>query len=36
MHWQRLASHPATTSAVRDAARILVRTCEELLSAPTG
>jgi len=36
MHWQLLASHPATTSAVRDAARILVRTCEELLSAPTG
>jgi histidine kinase/DNA gyrase B/HSP90-like ATPase/histidine kinase len=30
--WQRRASHPATTRAVRDAAEILVRTCEELLA----
>jgi len=34
-HWQRLASHPATTSAVRDAAEVLVRTCEEFLAGPT-
>jgi signal transduction histidine kinase len=31
-HWQRRASHPASTRAVRDAAEILVRTCERLLS----
>lgn len=30
--WQLRASHPATTRAVRDAAEVLVRTCEELLS----
>jgi signal transduction histidine kinase len=30
--WQRRASHPATTRAVRDAAEVLVRTCEELLA----
>ncbi|MDT7636163.1 MAG: hypothetical protein QOC83_451, partial [Pseudonocardiales bacterium] len=35
-HWQRLASHPATTSAVRDAAQVLVRTCEELLAGSAG
>ncbi|HEX4250258.1 MAG TPA: hypothetical protein VH008_20510 [Pseudonocardia sp.] len=34
-HWQRLASHPATTTAVRDAAEVLVRTCEEFLAGPT-
>jgi hypothetical protein len=30
--WQRRASHPASTRAIRDAAEILVRTCEELLT----
>jgi hypothetical protein len=30
--WQLRASHPATTRAVRDAAEVLVRTCEELLT----
>ncbi len=30
--WQRRASHPASTRAVRDAADILVRTCERLLA----
>ncbi|MGH3671072.1 MAG: hypothetical protein ACRDSH_10610, partial [Pseudonocardiaceae bacterium] len=30
--WQRRASHPASTSATRDAADVLVRTCEELLA----
>jgi signal transduction histidine kinase len=30
--WQRRASHPASTRAVRDAAEILVRTCERLLT----
>ncbi|MFN2533882.1 MAG: sensor histidine kinase [Pseudonocardiaceae bacterium] len=35
--WQRRASHPASTRAVRDAAEILVRTCERLLTqAGTG
>ena len=29
--WQRRASHPASTRAVRDAAEVLVRTCERLL-----
>ncbi|MGH3765640.1 MAG: ATP-binding protein [Pseudonocardiaceae bacterium] len=31
-HWQRRASHPASTRAVRDAAEVLVQTCEELLA----
>jgi hypothetical protein len=39
VYWQRVASHPASTAAVRDAAEVLVHTCEELLSngeaAPT-
>jgi signal transduction histidine kinase len=35
VHWQRLASHPASTSAIRDAAEVLVRTCEELLAGST-
>ncbi len=30
--WQRRAAHPATTRAVRDAAEVLVRTCEEVLA----
>ncbi|MFZ2116539.1 MAG: hypothetical protein WAU83_08420, partial [Pseudonocardiaceae bacterium] len=30
--WQLRAAHPATTRAVRDAAEVLVRTCEELLA----
>lgn len=30
--WQRRASHPASTRAVRDAAEVLVRTCERLLA----
>jgi signal transduction histidine kinase len=30
--WQRRASHPASTRGVRDAAEVLVRTCEELLA----
>jgi signal transduction histidine kinase len=30
--WQRRASHPATTRAIRDAAEVLVRTCEKLLA----
>lgn len=31
VRWQRRASHPASTRAVRQVAEILVRTCEELL-----
>lgn len=31
-HWQRRASHPASTRAVRDAAEVLVQTCEQLLA----
>ncbi|MBV9142443.1 MAG: histidine kinase [Pseudonocardiales bacterium] len=31
-HWQRRASHPGVTRAVRDAAEVLVQTCEELLT----
>ncbi|MGH3781520.1 MAG: sensor histidine kinase [Pseudonocardiaceae bacterium] len=30
--WQHRALHPATTRAVRDAAEVLARTCEELLA----
>ena len=30
--WQLRAAHPATTRAVRDAAEVLARTCEELLA----
>ncbi|MDT7711544.1 MAG: hypothetical protein QOG46_233 [Pseudonocardiales bacterium] len=30
--WQRRASHPGSTRSVRDAAEVLVRTCELLLS----
>ncbi|HEY1968897.1 MAG TPA: ATP-binding protein, partial [Pseudonocardia sp.] len=30
--WQRIASHPVTTGAVREAADFLIRTCEELLA----
>jgi hypothetical protein len=30
--WQRRARHPATTRAVRDAAEVLARSCEELLA----
>lgn len=29
--WQHRASHPASTTAIRDAAEILVQTCEQLL-----
>ncbi|MBV8995667.1 MAG: hypothetical protein JO287_18645 [Pseudonocardiales bacterium] len=32
--WQRRASHPASTRAVRDAAEVLIRTCERLLTQP--
>lgn len=35
VRWQRHATHPASTRAVRDAADTLVRTCEELLSRPS-
>ncbi len=31
-HWHRRAFHPASTRAVRDAAEVLVQTCELLLS----
>jgi signal transduction histidine kinase len=31
VRWQRRASHPASTRAVRDAAEVLVQTCERLL-----
>jgi signal transduction histidine kinase len=31
-HWQCRASHPGVTRAVRDAAEVLVQTCEELLT----
>jgi hypothetical protein len=31
-HWQRLASHPVTTTAVREAAEFLVKRCELLLA----
>jgi signal transduction histidine kinase len=31
-HWRRLASHPATTSAMRDTAELLARTCEHLVA----
>jgi hypothetical protein len=34
-HWQRLASHPASTTTVRGAAEVLIRTCEELLAGST-
>jgi signal transduction histidine kinase len=35
-YWQRLAGHPASTAGVRDAATVLVHTCEDLLaSLPT-
>ena len=30
--WQRRASHPGSTRAVRDAAEVLIQTCEELLA----
>jgi hypothetical protein len=30
--WQRRASHPASTRAVRDAAEVLTLTCEQLLT----
>ncbi|MBV8542967.1 MAG: hypothetical protein JO063_09775 [Pseudonocardiales bacterium] len=30
--WRRCASHPGSTRAVRDAAEVLVQTCEELLA----
>jgi hypothetical protein len=29
--WQRRAEHPSSTRDVREAARVLVRTCEELV-----
>lgn len=32
--WRRRASHPASTRAVRDAAEVLVQTCERLLACP--
>ena len=35
-HWQWLASHPASGHAVRAAATVLIRTCEELLSHPAA
>ena len=31
-HWQRVASHPAATTAVRSMGPVLVRTCERLLA----
>ncbi|MGB9280777.1 MAG: ATP-binding protein [Pseudonocardiaceae bacterium] len=31
-HWQRRATHPASTRAVRGAAEVLVHTCEHLLA----
>jgi hypothetical protein len=31
-HWQRRAIHPTSTRAIRDAAEVLVRTCEQLLA----
>jgi signal transduction histidine kinase len=31
-HWQRRAFHPGSTRAARDAAEMLVQTCEELLA----
>ncbi|MFP5069516.1 ATP-binding protein [Pseudonocardia nantongensis] len=35
--WQRLAGHPGATGPVRDAAQVLVRTCEHLLAErPAG
>nr|WP_255426980.1 ATP-binding protein [Pseudonocardia sp. C8] len=34
--WRHLAAHPAATRAVRDAAPVLVRTCERLLAGRTG
>ncbi|HET9253992.1 MAG TPA: ATP-binding protein [Pseudonocardiaceae bacterium] len=34
--WQRKASHPASTRAVRDAAEVLVQTCEQLLAQVGG
>ncbi|GAA5150745.1 hypothetical protein GCM10023321_16600 [Pseudonocardia eucalypti] len=34
-HWQRLAAHPVSTSARRDAAAVLARTCEDLLNQET-
>ncbi|WP_051580421.1 ATP-binding protein [Pseudonocardia acaciae] len=35
-YWQRLASHPASTTAIRDAAEVLARTCEELLASTSS
>jgi signal transduction histidine kinase len=32
-HWQRVAAHPASTAGVRDAAEVLVHTCEDLLAS---
>jgi hypothetical protein len=32
VHWQRLASHPASTQEVRAVATVLVRTCEDLVA----
>ncbi|PVZ07665.1 dynamin family protein [Actinomycetospora cinnamomea] len=34
--WQRRAEHPTSVREVRDAARVLVRTCEGLLLGATG
>ncbi|MBN9737217.1 MULTISPECIES: ATP-binding protein [unclassified Pseudonocardia] len=34
--WQRLAAHPSATGTVRDAAPVLVRTCERLLADRPG
>ena len=33
-HWQQLVGYPASTRAVRDAAEVLVRICEDLLNGP--
>ncbi len=32
VRWKLRAAHPATTRTVRDAAEVLVRTCEKVLA----
>ena len=32
VRWKLRAAHPATTRTVRDAAEVLVRTCEDVLA----
>jgi signal transduction histidine kinase len=31
LHWQRLVAHPTSTQTIRQAAHVLIRTCEEIL-----